>query len=1176
MFTGKLLISILIFCGLVFAAQAQRPQAKPAVPTSKGPVSNLHKKYIPVRPGAIIFDSSSIIPKSFRMLAIPDSNYSIDYVNATLTWKKMPGLDSVLVSYRSFPYRLNAVVKRLNYDSIENNFLIQPATYSKSGSQYSDNFFNFGNITYNGSFGRGLSFGNSQDAVVTSNLNLQLSGYLADSIEISAAITDNNIPIQPDGTTADLSDFDKIYLQFKKKNWALSLGDLDLRQNQQYFLNFYKRLQGASFETTQQISPHVANKTLVSGAISKGKFNRNIFQGQEGNQGPYRLTGANNELYFIVLAGTEKVFIDGQMLQRGEDQDYVINYNTAEVTFTPKRMITKDSRIQVEFEYSNQYYLNVNLYLYDEANINDKLKIRAGVFSNSDSRNSPINQTLDANQKKFLNALGDSINRAFYPFAPVDTLSPGKVLYQKIDTIYIDANGLYRHDSVYVFSVNQSVKLFNLSFVDVGVGKGNYVPDLNGVNGNVYKWVAPVNGQMQGQFEAAQFLVTPKTQQVLSVGADYSMTRHTVISSEFAGSRYDVNTLSTRDKDNDYGWAGKLQLKNIHPFKSSSRGLSLSSNLSYEYVDTWFQPIERLRSVEFYRDWGLPYQVAPAPANETLYGAAFQLSDQKKNFVKYEFSGFDRSAQYNGFRNVISHEQEFGGWRLQDKFSLTNGNTPTDKSFYFRPSIDLSKTLKKFNDYVLGVNYSVEHDEDRNKFNDSVSATSFAFQIFQAYIKSPERKPNHWGVSYMSRDNSYPYGKELVKGDHSDNINLFAELRANKHEQFRINATYRNLKIMDDKLTTQQADKSLLGRAEYIVNEWSGLLTGNLLYEVGSGQEQKRAYTYLQVPAGTGQYAWIDLNGDGLQQLNEFVLAQFPDQAQFIRIFTPTNEYIKANYNTFNYSFQINPRAAIKPGAKGMKKFVSRISLQSSLQSNQKMIADGFIQLNPFKQPLNDTALITRTMIFANTFSFNKTSAAWGFDLNNSRNSSKTLLTYGYQQQTLQEWTLRGRVGLSKSFLFNVILKKGTNSLSNDSKNFDNSNYDLNQYSVEPDISYTRKSNLRVTIGYKYANKENNPTYGGEQYASHSLNTDFKYNILQNTSLVGKFTYSDISYSGQANSTVSYVILDGLLPGKNYLWDVDLTKKLGSNLELSVQYEGRKPGEGSTIHTGRVSLRAIL
>ncbi len=1162
---GKLLLLCLLCCGITISLRAQ-------IPRTGRPLSNLRYKPITTKVATVQLDTLSILPNTFSLPGINKDWYTVDYINARITWKQVPPVDSIWVQYRVFDAKLNAITKRLNYDSIMNNFLGQPFVFNDNSSQQTDRFFDFGTINYTGSFGRGIAFGNSQDAVVTSSLNLQLNGFLADSIEIVAAITDNNIPIQPDGTTQQLNEFDRIFLQFKKKTWSLSLGDIDIRQNKSYFLNFYKRLQGVAFETTSKIAPNITNTSLVSGSIAKGKFTRNIIQGQEGNQGPYRLQGANNEFYFVLLANTERVFIDGELLQRGEDRDYVINYNTAEVSFTPKRMITKDSRIQIEFEYADRNYLNANLYFSNLTNFSDKLRVTVSAFNNSDSKASPINQSLDPSQKIFLRNLGDSINNAFYKIATLDTFAAGKILYKKIDTAY--NNGL-THDSVFVYSTNPDSAVYSLSFADVGFGKGDYLPDFNGANGKVYRWIAPVGGVKQGQYEAAVYLVTPKKQQVVSVLVDYDLTKKTNITTELAYSNYDINTFSGINKEDNKGYAAKLKFSNTKDFNGEKK-MKLLTNAGFEYAGARFKPLERLRNIEFLRDWGLPYTVTAA--NETLLTAGAQLADEKINSVRYQVTNYKRDNDFNGIRNSIVQVQNIGGWQLNNQFNLSSTNSSTEKGFFLRPVIDISRQFKRLGNYMAGANFSVEHNEVRNKMADSVTSTSFSFQTISVFLKSAQQKANRWGITYLNRVNKYPYGKSLVTSDVSHNINLTGELLKNQHHQFRWNVTYRKLEILNSLVTTQKADQSLLGRGEYQVNEWKGLLTGNLLYEAGSGQEQKRDYAFLEVPAGRGEYTWIDYNSDGIQQLNEFEVALFQDQAKYIRIFTPTNQFIKANYNTFNYSININPRAVIDTRTAGkFKQLIGKINLQSSLQIAKKEIASGIVQLNPFKTPLSDTSLISLNSVYINSFSFNRFSTKWGIDFTNSRNSGKSLLTYGLESRSLNEWSSRARVNISKSVQVDITGKTGVNQLKTANAKFENRNYNINQLSLEPRVSFTKGTILRFTAGYKYSNKKNQ-SGDKETYSSNTINTEVKYNILQSGSILSKFTYSNISFAplANANSTVGYNMLDGLLPGKNFLWNIELTKRLANNLEINIQYEGRKPGEARVVHIGRASVRALF
>ena len=1128
-------------------------------------LSNLRKKYISTSQSNIQFDSLIVVPNTFTVNDFPPGMYEVDYVNATLKWKTKPSVEKVLISYRVFPYKLNAVTKRFNYDSVRYNFLIEPSVFN---NKKAEKLFDFGSINLTGSIGRGLSFGNSQDAVVNSSLNLQLNGFIGDSLELTAAISDNNIPIQPEGNTQDIRDFDKVFIQIKKKGWQANFGDIDIRQSKNYFLNFYKRLQGASFQTDNRINKNILNSLLLSGAIAKGKFVQNVIAPLEGNQGPYRLHGPNNELFFTVLASTERVFLDGELLKRGEDEDYIINYNTAEITFTPKRLITKDSRIQVDFEFGDRNYLNSLIYANDEINISKKLKLSIGAYSNVDAKNSSINQTLDANQKQFLSTIGDNLDSARFQNAQRDTFSVSKILYKKIDTVF---NG--RHDSIYVYSTFKSDALYSLSFLNVGVGKGNYTIVDGNANGRVYKWVQPdINNVPQGDWEPVILLITPKKHQLISAVAEYFISPKSSIKTELALSNYDVNTFSSKDKSNDKGVAAKFQFLNESKvLRSSKAGWNLQTQLGYEFVQDKFKPLERLRNVEFNRDWSLPFD-APT-ATEHLLDASFQLIDKNSNRIKYGITNYKRSDNYNGLRQTFVHYMMVNGWKISDQVNFTNINSNTQKGTFLRPTIDISKQLSKLKKLQLGFNFSAENNKLTDKISDTLSPLSFAFNLWQAYIKSDDTKPNRWGLTYFTRTNKLPFKKDLVTSDKSNNISLYTELLRNERHQFKLNVTYRELNVLNS-VTNLKSDKSVLGRLEYAVNEWKGFLNESLLYEIGSGQEQKREYTYIEVPAGQGDYTWNDYNNNGIPELNEFEIAIYQDQKKYIRVFTPTNEYIKANYVQFNYSVDLNPKRIISPSAKGFNKFISRITTNSALQISKKDISDGTFQFNPFGKRDNDTSLISLNSFLSNTFYFNRTNVKWGMDVTHRVSNTKALLTYGFESRKLRDVTLKGRWNINKSITTSITDRFIKNQLS--TPKFANRNYLIDESSIEPSVSYIYGSKFRVSLIYNYDDKQN--TIGGtEQAKNNSLSTELRYNVLSSGTLNAKLTFNNIAFSGGTpNTTVGYIILDGLLPGKNYLWNVQFTKRIAGNIEMNLQYDGRKPGGTRTIHSGNASLRALF
>jgi hypothetical protein len=358
-----------------------------------------------------------------------------------------------------------------------------------------------------GSIARGVTMGTNQDFVLNSAMNLQLSGFLAKDLEIQANITDKNVPIQPEGNTRVINDFDKIYVHLKYKDqWMLKGGDIEITKPNGFFLVANRKLLGMEGVANNYLKKDSSFRLQNSagGGVAKGKYVRKKLNVANGLQGPYKLTGTEGQLNVVILSGSERVYMDNRLLTRGLDQDYVMDYNTGEITFTARILVTAEKEFNIEYQYSDLAYSRYSLFTYNEftSEKSQKLNLRANFFHEQDLQNRSIQPQLTDSMKLFLSEWGNAPN-AWYPNVDTSAFFPNEILYQKVDTIV--AGEMF---SVYQYCTHQNQKLYRVGFSFVGYHKGNYILSVSQANGRVFAWTAPINGVPQGDYEPVVLLAS--------------------------------------------------------------------------------------------------------------------------------------------------------------------------------------------------------------------------------------------------------------------------------------------------------------------------------------------------------------------------------------------------------------------------------------------------------------------------------------------------------------------------------------------------------------------------------------------------------------------------------------------------------------------------------------------
>lgn len=1127
-----------------------------------------------------VYDSLPLVPGALWVTDFQENvHYNVFYPEKILIWLSSERPDSLHLIYRVLSPDLLVPLQKKNRKLIEDVFRENPYSYVPS-RESSPSLLPGNQLQTMGNISRGIGFGNNQDVVLNSNLNLRMAGNLGEGLNIRAVISDENNPIQPEGNTQQLQDFDQVYIELYKDSSQLTMGDFLMQSaSEHYFMKYYKRSRGLHFAHQNQLKNGASVYTGAEAAISRGRFSRNTIAGEEGNQGPYRLSGANGEVFIIIISGTEAIYLDGELLQRGEQNDYTIDYNSGELTFTPRRMITRYSRIVAEFQYSDRNYAR-SVVQSSAGFKKGTWQFNARFFSEQDHKNQPFQQSLegfdslnDRSAGEVLAAAGDNISEAYIPrIRRLNAFDPSRVMYRQ----EINPTG----DTIFVFTedpASDSV-FYDLIFSLVGQGKGSYRQIArSNANGRAFEWV----GEGLGDYLPVEQLISPKRQQMLSLNLQKSYGKHNLIRLEWAGTSNDLNTFSSLDNDDNLGQGMHLWWQHQKMFKhskDSSRNWMAQSRLHLEQVDEHFRFIERYRNVEFDRLWNRQLQNPDQSNNrvfdkEQLLQLNTVLQQGNRTMINNDLSLFRKGVGFEGWRNLslLSYRNLRNQFSLGSEFMATEQTVSSgnQSNHFYRLNSGYSRNWKKF---ITGADLAREFNAVNGTF-DSLFASSYWFDQMKAYLRWQDSSQWNWALSADRRLDYLPNQGSFRRATDARTIEFNLQQQSAKGGNFALSGIYRNLIITD----SAQSDQTLQGRIDYQVYLLRRFIRSTTFYQLGTGREQRREFNYFEVQPGNGIYIWNDYDSNGIRGLNEFELASELDRprANYIRVFVPVPGFINTNTNQFNQSLQLDPAALLGKNKSGWKGMVRRFSNLTALRIDRNLSGENLLEvINPLQSNVNDSNLVSTSGNFRNVLYFNRSDATFGLDWEWQDNRNKGQLVNGFESRTMQFNRLRGRWNISRNWDLNSSTEWGQKAYT--SEFFTNRNFNYTYQKTEGRIAYQQQSIWRIALLYEYFYAQNEPQLGAEQSLQHKSGLEVRRSTPSQGILNASFQWVQVEYKGDPGSPIAYELLRGLQNGQNFVWNINLQRQISKSIQISAQYDGRKSENSNIIHIGRVQARYLF
>jgi len=1085
----------------------------------------------------------------------PKHDYLLDYNRGQIIFSRpLYPVDTLHVSYEKL--NLNLRRKYFHRELVYGDGPHQRADFNLSGGKSATGLRNkrwsflpqksSSDLIFSGSKTFSLEVGSLQDLSLKQGLWLSARGKVTQNLEISLQLSDQNMSAgaaTSEGSTKRLEELDKVQILVKSPDFSGTLGDYYLKPSGAELSFYEKKLKGIMAEAT-------VGKTSLSFALasSKGEYHTNKFLGEENKQGPYKLRGKNGETNIMILSGTERVWVDGDEMQRGSNNDYTIDYNRGTIQFTPRRLITSDSRVTVDFEYSEKNYKR-DFYSGNLATnfLDGKAELKAsGIFEN-DNRKHPSSFSLSSEDEYILSQAGN--DRLLASKDGAAFVGKGEGDY---DLAY-DSSG-----SPYYQYVGSDSGSYQVSFSWVKVGKGSY----RYTGGGVYQYVYPGNGD----FLPVVLLPLPESHSLLDLSFSFSPIHALKTQIEWAKSRKDKNTFSS--KEDEYIWGDAVCLKSVyqnadfHLLKANFHRLELKGE--YRLLKKDFAPFGRVDLVERERKWGLLQQ--PISTDEKTYQFSGLIAPWQSFLLDFDYGKLSTEGNFTSHRRSLGMEISPVSWisaRGKSEKIKSQKIFPDD----LKEDGEWTRNLVVLNNKFSKLSTTLSWEQERrNSFLSGLADQKESFNQFggKVILGLSNVIKTSTQLSYREED-GFREEKEIESFSYTWynrlSVREFKSMLSSDLEFARRIKKYRHSSGSDNKtdLLTTRIDF-------YPSNQ---LLNLKFYHSQNQIHSARRVDTYLEVEEGRGDYVFEDGEYIPHPDGNFIRLSEWMEETQSC---VDLNKSMRMIFSPHKFSSRSRGKSFWSQVGK-IFSTDSFINLRGSFIDEKSLDSYLFYPLTR----ISDESILSQTVTIRHDLYLLPASRPLNFRFrwekaendDNLFTESQVGLSIGGRRERRfkQEFLLKSYISSRHSFESRVGKEKIKNYWGDELRNF------IKGKSVAVGFTRRQAQALELKVFTEYRKREEQVQNITAEFFS--ISPEVLWALLSQGRIKTQFQWTHLR-SVPEKKSLPYILSEGKRVGENYNWRFFFDYKLNRNLTTSVVYSGESVPEKEAKHTARMELKALF